>query len=157
MLHIKVFIDFIFVHAYTLHTCSSVHSPKSLFYLHSPSRCLVNTFQAHVRFQFLSFFRWISFFQFFHSPYRFSGHSPHNCFVYTLQADITFLYFTILIDLILFMLTLSTHILVLTLQSVFSLHSPSRCLVYTLQAHDRFLSPIFTGFHFSMLLLSIQI
>ena len=43
-----------------------------------------------------------------------------------------------------------------TLQTVVCLHSPSRCLVYTVQAHVRFnCFLIFTGIHFSMLLLSI--
>ena len=143
-----------FFHAYTLHTCFSVHSPYSY---------LVYTLQAHVRFKFFEFSQklilfiltlsthvsgftlhtdiWFilskhmlgsKFSNFLRSLFHaytlhtcFRVHSPYSYLVYTLQAHVRFNIFGFSQDFIFFILTLSTHVSSMQL----FLHYPSRCYI----------------------------
>ena len=152
--------EFIFFHAYTLHTCFRVHSPYSY---------LVYTLQAHVRFKIFKISREFFFFHTYTLHTCFRIHSPYSYLVYTLQAHVRFKILKFSREIIFFMLTLSTHVSVFTLHTViwftlskhmlgskfsnfhersffhaytlhtcFRVHSPYSYLVYTLQAHVRF-------------------
>ena len=123
-----IFIDFIFFRAYTLQTGFSVHSPNSLYYLHSPNRCLVYTLQAHVWFQFFLISRDFIFLSLF-SKYALLVFtlltisclpSPSRWLVYTFQAHVRFRFLKFYNS--------------FTLHTDFSGHCPHNCFVYTLQA-----------------------
>ena len=143
-------------HAYTLHTCFSVHSPYSY---------LVYTLQAHVWFKIFKFSLEIIVFMLtlsthvsvftLHTVIWFTLskhilthtlhicfsmqlflHSPSRCYIKKIR---------ILIYLIFSMLTLCRHVLVFTPQfakQIFCLHSPSIYIRFQFFF-------IFTGFHFS--------
>ena len=106
-----------FFHTYTLHTCSSVHSPYSY---------LVYTLQTHVSSKLSNCHR-RSFFHTYTLHTWFRVHSPYSYLVYTLQAHARFKIF------------LGDHFFqTYTLHTCFSDHSPYTYLVYTLQTHVRF-------------------
>ena len=58
----------------------------------------------------------------------FSVHSPYNYLIYTLQAHVRFKIFRFSHDIILFILTLSTHVSVFTLHTVISFTLPKHML-----------------------------
>ena len=168
-----------FFHTYTLHTCFRGHSPYTylvytlqahvnfqiftgvhLFILILPTHVSVFTLHIFILFT-LSKHSLGSKFSNFHRSFFFILTLSTHVSVFTLHAVVftlskQMLHFIkrIFIDLILFMLTLGTHVLVFILQTVLCVHSPSRCLVYS-PSISFFL--IFTGFHFSLLSLFIQI
>ena len=146
-----------FFHAYTLHTCFSVHSPYSY---------LVYTLQTHVRFKFFEFSQKLILFILTLSMHvsgftlhtviwftlskhmlgsKFSNflrrsllhaYTLHTCFrvhsqysylVYSLQAYVRFNIFGFSQDFNFFILSLSTHVSESSMQLF--LHSPSRCYI----------------------------
>ena len=100
---------------------------KQLWGLHSPSTCLVQNFQI---------FTGDNFFHTYTLHTCFRVHSPYSYLVYTLQAHVRFNIFEFSKKLILFILSLSTHVSGFTLLTV---------IWFTLSKH--MLGSTFLNFH----------